>query len=447
MSFTADKQTLDDLNLLGKHKAHSVLSIFNEVKTGGGERMLQEMFQQPYSDAGQINRRSQIFQYFQQKSLSFPIDGMTFNMAENYLTMGTGGNLIASVAGTLVKKFSASILHDDQFERLQNGLLAAVELLKALRGFWDKQEALGTDHPYREQQQHFERILSDPRLAWVFIQGQTSGLSVMQIGRYDYLLRHTLSKEMEQLLKDTCLLDVYLAVAAVAASKGFSYARALPKQENRFAATGLRHPALDKAVANPLSFDKDGNLLFLTGANMAGKSTFMKSFGIAVYLAHMGFPVPADYMEFSVKDGMYSSINVSDDLDQGLSHFYAEVLRVKKVAEGVASGKDLIVIFDELFKGTNVKDAYDGTLSVTQAFAGYRNCFFIVSTHIIEVGDALRGKVSHIQLGYLPTVMDGNTPRYTYKLEAGISADRQGMLIIENEGILEILGSGFLFAD
>lgn len=439
MSFTADKQTLDDLNLLGKHKAHSVFSIFNEVKTGGGERLLQEMFQQPYSDAGQINRRSDILQFFQQQRLSFPIEGMTFNMAENYLTMGGAGNLIASVAGTLVKKLSASILRDDQFERLQNGLLAAVELLKALRGFWDKQEALGTDHPYREQQQRFESLLSDPRLAWVFIQRQTPGLSVMQIGRYDYLLRHTFGKEMEQLLEDTCLLDVYLAVAAVAAAKGFSYATALPKQENRFTATGLRHPALEKAVANPLSFDKDGNLLFLTGANMAGKSTFMKSFGIAVYLAHMGFPVPAERMEFSVKDGMYSSINVSDDLGQGLSHFYAEVLRVKKVAEGVASGKDLIVIFDELFKGTNVKDAYDGTLSVTEAFASYRNCFFIVSTHIIEVGDALSGKVSHIQLSYLPTVMEGNVPKYTYRLKEGITSDRQGMMIIENEGILEIL--------
>ena len=72
------------------------------------------------------------------------------------------------------------------------------------------------------------------------------------------------------------------------------------------------------------------------------------------------------------------------------SHFYAEVLRVKKVAEEVAAGKNLVVLFDELFKGTNVKDAYDGTLAVTAAFSKYRNCFYIVSTHIIEVGAALQ---------------------------------------------------------
>jgi DNA mismatch repair ATPase MutS len=96
-------------------------------------------------------------------------------------------------------------------------------------------------------------------------------------------------------------------------------------------------------------------------------------------------------------------------------------------------------MFDELFKGTNVKDAYDGTLAVTEAFSGYRGCLFIVSTHIIEVGEALKGH-SNIHCVYMPTVMDGAHPRYTYKLQEGITADRQGMMIIQNEGILELIG-------
>ena len=90
---------------------------------------------------------------------------------------------------------------------------------------------------------------------------------------------------------------------------------------------------------------------------MAGKSAFMKSFGVAVYMAHMGFPVAAEMMEFTVQDGLYTSINVSDNLNMGYSHFYAEVLRVKFVASEVAAGKNMVIILDELFKGTNVKDA------------------------------------------------------------------------------------------
>ncbi len=172
---------------------------------------------------------------------------------------------------------------------------------------------------------------------------------------------------------------------------------------------------------------------------MAGKSTYMKAFGIAIYLAHMGFPVAAKDMQFSVMDGLYSSINVPDNLNMGYSHFYAEVLRVKKVAEEVGAGKNLVVLFDELFKGTNVKDAYDGTLAVTEAFSKYRNCFYVISTHIIEVGEALQSRTQNLQFAYLPTIMDGNTPKYTYKLESGITSDRQGMMIIENEGLMEIL--------
>jgi DNA mismatch repair ATPase MutS len=178
-------------------------------------------------------------------------------------------------------------------------------------------------------------------------------------------------------------------------------------------------------------------MVFLTGANMAGKSTFMKSFGIAVYMAHMGFPVAAAALDFSVRDGLYSSINVADNLAQGYSHFYAEVLRVKTVAEAVSSGKYLIVLFDELFKGTNVKDAYDATLACTRSFSDYRNSCFIISTHIIEVGEAL--SAGAIQFSYLPTVMEGHIPRYTYRLAEGITNDRHGMMIIENEKILELL--------
>lgn len=236
-------------------------------------------------------------------------------------------------------------------------------------------------------------------------------------------------------------IDVCIAVGQAAAAHGFSYAHALPEDRNFFRATDLRHPCLSKAVGNSLSLHRDGNLLFLTGANMAGKSTFMKSFGIAVYLAHMGFPVSAADMEFSIKGGLFSSINVPDSLSLGHSHFYAEVLRVKKVAEEVSSADNLVVIFDELFKGTNVKDAYDATLAITEAFAAYRNCFFIISTHITEVGEALRERCDNLQLSYLPTIMDGVFPRYTYQLAQGISADRHGMMIIENEQIVRIIQS------
>ncbi|MBO9682895.1 MAG: hypothetical protein J7502_09555 [Flavisolibacter sp.] len=74
---------------------------------------------------------------------------------------------------------------------------------------------------------------------------------------------------------------------------------------------------------------------------------------------------------------IYSSINVADNISLGYCHFYAEVVRVKNAAEATATGKYLLLMFDELFKGTNVKDAYGDTLTVTEAFSEYENCLFM----------------------------------------------------------------------
>jgi len=158
-------------------------------------------------------------------------------------------------------------------------------------------------------------------------------------------------------------------------------------------------------------------------------------------VAHMGFPVAAKRMEFSVMDGIYTTINLPDNLGIGASHFYAEVLRVKQVAAELSKGRSIFVVFDELFRGTNVKDAHEASVAVALAYAKKRNSMFIISSHIIEAGDQLK-QLNNIGFLYLPTRMNGNIPEYTYRLEKGITDDRHGMIIIRNEGILEILEKG-----
>lgn len=432
MSFIADKQTLDDLGLLGKFKPHSIYSLFNKVRTSGGERLMDEMFHKPMTDAAQINKRSSIFRYFQEQKLTFPFRHEPFRVVENYLGSGTSGNAVTATAGMLRKKMMGSFLRDEQYNQLQEGLSTSIDALNALK---DLIAPLNIDFV-----QPAKKILSDSRLAWIAEERGVKNFPVIKSARYDNMLRNSMRDEMETLLDVIYQLDVYIAVSTVARERNFYYAEALSEVENVFSTTALRHPGLEKAVANPVSLHQNDNLIFLTGANMAGKSTLMKSFGIAVYLGHMGFPVAAKDMRFSVRDGLYTSINVPDNLNMGYSHFYAEVLRVKIVAEEVSSGKNMIVIFDELFKGTNVKDAYDATLACTVSFSKYRNCFFIISTHIIEVGEALK-QLDNVQFRYLPTVMEGNVPKYTYNLSTGITSDRQGMIIIENEKILDVLNA------
>lgn len=440
MSFIADKQTLNDLNMLGKHKPGSVYSLFNRVQTGGGERLLEHMFQHPLTGVDEINQRSRVFQYFHEKQLQFPLKNTAFRMMENYLGMGTYGSYLITLAECCRKKYLGFVVHDEQYRIITEGLRTTISLLHALRNFVEqvKEE---DDHPGLEKIFTVKKILTGRQLEWLSRAREESALPLLKVARYDHLLRHVLRNEMESVMEGIYHLDAYIAVSDVARTKGFTYAHALPGGNTVISTTALSHPCLEKAVANPVALHREKNVFFLTGANMAGKSTFMKSFGIAVYLAHMGFPVAAADMKFSVMDGLYSSINVPDNLSLGYSHFYAEVLRVKEVAKEVSRSRTLVVIFDELFKGTNVKDAYDATLAVTAAFSEYRNCFFIISTHIIEVGEALRQQCDNLQYAYLPTVIEGTVPRYTYRLKEGITNDRHGMMIIENEKISEIIRS------
>lgn len=436
MSFSIDKQTLEELNLLGKFRQGSVYHLFNRVKTRGAEQLLDSMFGSPLTDVTAINNRSNIFRNFQQAGMSFPFDVQQVNLMREFLDVRGSGNAALVLAGTFIKKWLSSLTRDERFKKNVQGLQATIVTLNKCYGFVDSIRLPAG--PYSDRIQSIKAILSDRKLEKFRNMDIYQSLSVRTIGYYNHLLKEQLAAQLEDVLQFIYEVDVYIAVSDVARSRAFNYAKALPAEANSFLVEDLRHPCIDKAVGNGLLLNGKRNVLFLTGANMAGKSTLMKSIGIGLYLAHMGFPVAASKMEFSVRDGLYSSINVADNIGLGYSHFYAEVVRVKQAADAAASGKRLLLMFDELFKGTNVKDAFDGTLAVTEGFADYRACLFIVSTHIIEVGEGLK-KRNNIHSVFMPTIMEGSVPGYTYKLQEGVTEDRQGMMIIRNEGILEML--------
>ncbi|MEH3114877.1 MutS-related protein [Pedobacter terrae] len=98
------------------------------------------------------------------------------------------------------------------------------------------------------------------------------------------------------------------------------------------------------------------------------------------------------------------------------------------------------MIFDELFRGTNVKDAFDGSLSIIKLFSKIEDCYFMISTHIVEVADLIKAE-ENIMFKHLFTRMEEGKPIFSYQLKDGVTEERIGMWIIENEKINEILSS------
>ena len=355
MSFRIDRQTLDELNLLGKFRQGSVYHLFNQVKTRGGEQLLDMMFRDPLTDAVSINTRSSIFRYFQEQQLSFPFDVQQVTLMREYLDAGSGGSAPMVLAGMVVKKVLSGLTRDERYKKNIQGLQATIVTLKKTAGIIALLEH--KSGPFAARILAVKKILEQPNMARLTEMDIYQALPVQTLAFYEHLLKSRLTVEMEAVLQFIYELDVYIAVSSVAARKKFSYAVALSPEKNLLSVQDLRHPCIDNAIGNDLLMQENSNVIFLTGANMAGKSTLMKSIGIGMYLAHMGFPVAAQKMEFSVREGLYSSINVADNIGLGYSHFYAEVVRVKQAADAAASGHRLLLMFDELFKGTNVKDA------------------------------------------------------------------------------------------
>lgn len=438
MAFSTDQQTLTDLRILDTYSGDSLFGLFNRCLTRGGAAALGTMFQHPLNDPSLINQRIGIIRHFIQENSSFPVASRHFDAIDPYLANCDERTRLPAQPGSLGRKLGNLIASDADTVTIHKGINALVALLHEITDFL----AGINDSPYNKEQKAMHAILGIPGVSSVLQQDRKAKLSNEALAEYDSLFRFKYRNEIQSLIRHIYLLDAYIAVAKVAAQHRFILPEVVAAGGELVVLDAVYHPLLKNAVPNNLHITAQNNVIFLTGANMAGKSTFMKTLSTALYLAHMGFPVPATRMRFQVLDGLYTTINLPDNLGIGASHFYAEVLRLKKMAQEVNQGKKLFILFDELFRGTNVKDAYEATVAITTAFAQRNAGIFVLSTHIIEAGQVLKETCSGIAYLYLPTTMNGLQPVYTYTLEQGITADRHGMIIINNEKILEILQQG-----
>ena len=233
-------------------------------------------------------------------------------------------------------------------------------------------------------------------------------------------------------------LDAWYSMAMAVKTFDLSFPEFIEPEQPLVDAKGLYHLLLPQPVAYDLEMNPEHNFLFLTGANMAGKSTFIKSVGSAVFLAHIGMGVPATEMKLTLFDGLLSNINVVDNIAKGESFFFNEVQRIKNTIEKINNGKKWLVLIDELFKGTNVQDAMKCSSTVIKGLIKIKNSLFILSTHLYEIGDELK-IYPNISFKYFETNVKDDQLEFSYQLKEGISNDRFGYLILKREKVVEML--------
>ncbi len=183
-----------------------------------------------------------------------------------------------------------------------------------------------------------------------------------------------------------------------------------------FSAKSLSHPFIPypERIANDISINGTG---IITGSNMSGKTTLLRTVGINLVLAYAGAPVCAEYMRAGLMQ-VYTSMRNQDDLNQGISTFYAELLRIKQIVDYSRQTKNMIFLIDEIFKGTNSKDRIDGAKIVlrnlNKPFA-----IGLISTHDYELCDLEGEDPARFSNAHFTENYANNQIHFDYKLHAG----------------------------
>lgn len=196
----------------------------------------------------------------------------------------------------------------------------------------------------------------------------------------------------------------------------------------------LGHPLIsqEKRVSNDFILNGQGKIAMITGSNMAGKSTFLRTVGTNLVLALMGAPCCAKTGRVSHMQ-IFTSMRTQDNLEEGISSFYAELKRIEQLLKLIESGKTIFFLLDEMFKGTNSQDRYKGGASLIRQL-GELNAFGIISTHDLELARLTSKQMTVANFSFNSEIDNGEII-FNYTLTKGICTDFNASELMKKSGI------------
>ncbi len=203
----------------------------------------------------------------------------------------------------------------------------------------------------------------------------------------------------------------------------------------RFDAEELHHPLLPigRAVSNDVSLDRHHAVLVVSGSNMSGKSTFLRTIGVNAVLAQAGAPVCARRLQLSPLV-VGASIHIQDSLQQGTSRFYAEISRLSRIMAASRGPVPVLFLIDELLQGTNSHDRLIGAGAVVRALADY-GAIGLVTTHDLALArlvDTLGGRAANV---HFQDVLEDGRLQFDYRLHAGVVQHSNALALMRSVGL------------
>ncbi|MBR6013565.1 MAG: DNA mismatch repair protein MutS [Selenomonadaceae bacterium] len=243
--------------------------------------------------------------------------------------------------------------------------------------------------------------------------------------------RKTAEKHLEKWLDAWAEVEVLISLASIGQTRTtYCFPTLLEGAEPRISAKNLSSLLIadKKAVSNDV--DLKAGTTIITGANMSGKTTWIRTIAGAVILAYAGAPVCAENFSVS-KFAVFTSIRVNDDITQGLSTFYAELLRIKIMIEYNKKKLPMLICIDEIFKGTNEADRLMGAREAVRRLTNER-CITLVTTHDFELCEMPNVLNAHFEEYY-----EGEEIKFDFKLREGRCKTTNAKYLLKMAGILE----------
>ena len=205
---------------------------------------------------------------------------------------------------------------------------------------------------------------------------------------------------------------------------------------NSYKCVALAHPMIpvSKRVTNDFILSPEQHFVILTGPNMAGKSTFLRSLGMNIVFANAGFPVFAERFEIPELN-LFSSMRTSDDLSQESSYFHAELTRLKFIQENMQTDKQSFVLLDEILKGTNSKDKEEGSKKFLQKMKriGAKG---IIATHDLSLCVLSNEDTAFVNF-YFDSTISNNELSFDYKLKNGICQNMNASFLLQKMNLVD----------
>jgi hypothetical protein len=215
---------------------------------------------------------------------------------------------------------------------------------------------------------------------------------------------------------------------------GFAYPE-VDGGELRFAAEGLGHPLIPagRRVENDVSIAHAGDALMVSGSNMSGKSTLLRAVGVNAVLALAGAPVCARKLTMAVCD-VRSSMRIKDSLEEGVSHFYAELDRLKSVVDAANRGDRVLFLLDEILHGTNSRERNIGAKAVILHLIA-KGAVGAVSSHDLGLADLEGESGGRVHNVHFQELVSGDKMTFDYKLKPGVVTSSNALRLMKMIGI------------